>query len=149
MHSRDIQDILGGSALVLIGTFAAIYSLTSLRLGTVNAMGPGMFPAALACILVALGLLIIIPALFRKGEMPKADIRPFLTIVVGIFAFGIMVRPFGLIPSIFALTFVASLADKRLSLPRVLILAAALSVTTTVIFRVALGLQLPVIAWPW
>lgn len=149
MHTRDYRDILGGVVLVGIGTFAAAYAVTRLSLGTISQMGPGMFPAALGCLLAALGVSILIPALFRTGEMPDVDIRSLMTVLVSIFAFAITVRPLGLIPAVVILTMVAVQADRKLSVLGSLVLAAGLSLTAALIFRIGLDIQVDVIAWPW
>ncbi len=149
MHPRDYGDIMGGAALILIGTFATIYALTVLFLGTVRNMGPGMFPAALGCILAGLGVAILVPALFRKGKMPSFTIRPLLTVIASILSFAIMLPPFGLIPAIIVQTLVATQADRKLSMKIALILAAGLSLSATLIFQVGLSLQVAIISWPW
>lgn len=149
MGARDYRDIIGGVALVFIGCFTAIHALTSLNLGTVASMGSGMVPTALGCMLIVLGLAIVLPALFRAGEMPRADLRSTGAILASILAFAIMVRPFGMIPAILVLTFVVSRADSRLSPIGTLILATGLSLLAVLIFRVGLGAPVEVIAWPW
>lgn len=148
MRPRDYRDIWGGAALIFIGCFAAIKAFSSLRLGTVMQMGPGMFPVALSCILVLLGVLILVPALFRAGDMPDIDFRALAASLGSIFAFAILVRPFGMIAAIVAMTLVAGQADGRLSPIGLLILAACLSTVAALIFKVALGLPLPLFAWP-
>lgn len=146
---RDYRDIIGGAVLVLIGAFAAFHALTSLRLGTISQVGPALFPAALGGLLVMLGLLILVPAFFRTGEMPEGDFRSFITILASILAFAIVVRPFGLVPAIIVLTLIASRADRKLGVVGVLALAICLSLAATLIFRVGLGVQLATLTWPW
>lgn len=149
MPARDYRDIIGGSALTLIGVFATIHGLVSLNLGTLSNMGPGMFPAALGVILAAIGVAILIPAIFRAAEMPDVDMRSFAAISASILAFAVMVQPFGLIPAIVVLTFVASRADSKLSPIGLVIVAVGLSVGATLIFRTGLGMSTAAIAWPW
>lgn len=149
MYSRDYRDIVAGALLVLIGAFAAIYALYTLRLGTMANMGPGMFPFALGFILFVFGGILLASALFRKGEMPVVDARSFIAVMTAILAFAIMVRPFGLVPAVFALIAIASRADGKLSLPGTLLLAVTLSVGSTLIFQVGLGMPIRPVAWPW
>lgn len=149
MRSRDYQDIVSGAVLILIGVFATIHALTSLSLGTISRMGPGMFPAAIGFILAIFGAVILVPALFRAGEFPRIDIRSFASIFASILAFAMIIRPFGMIPAIIALTLIASRADSKLSLFHTAILAAGLSLGSTLIFQVALGVPVAAFAWPW
>lgn len=149
MYARDYRDILGGGALILIGGFAAFHALTALTLGTISHMGPGMFPAAVGIILAAFGAAILLPALFREGERLDVDIRSFAAISLSIFAFAVMIRPFGLIPSVIALTFIVSRADSKLSLLGTTILTTCLFVSATLIFQVGLRMPVAAINWPW
>lgn len=149
MAKRDYRDIAGGVALVLMGAFAAIHSIMSLRLGDLSHMGPGMFPAALGVILATLGLIILAPAMIRSAKVPDVDIRSFVIICASIMVFVVLVEPFGLVPSIIALTLVASRADSKLSLIGTCILAVGLALVATVVFRIGLGMQVPAFDWPW
>lgn len=149
MHSRNYQDILGGAVLILIGAAAAIYALATLRIGTISQMGPGMFPAAIGGILAVFGLAILIPALFRPGEMLRMDVRSFTAILVSILAFAAMVRPFGMVPAIAVLTLIASRADSRLSPLGTALVAAGLCLCAILIFRIGLSVPIAIIAWPW
>lgn len=149
MPTRDYQDIIGGAALILTGAFVTAYALATLSMGTITEMGPGMFPAALGVILAGLGVAVLVPAIFRAGEMPGVDLRSLLTISFSILAFAVILRPFGLIPAIVVSTLVASRADSKMSLPGVVLLAAGLALGATLIFRVGLGVLIPILAWPW
>ena len=149
MSTGDYRDIFGGAALTVIGGFATIHAFTSLSMGTLRQMGPGMFPAALGCILIVLGLAILVIALFRPGEKPAADIRPLAAILASIFAFAILVRPFGLVPAILALALIASRADGTLSPRGTAAVAAGLALGAVLVFRVGLGVPVTAIAWPW
>lgn len=149
MHSRDYRDILGGGVLIVVGMLVALYALTNLRLGTVSQMGPGMFPAALGLILAMLGLAILVPAFFRRGPLPKMDLVPLAALLLSIFSFAILLRPFGLVPAILVQTAIASRADSKLSPVGTLILAAVLAAGAVLIFRIGLGMPVSIVSWPW
>jgi hypothetical protein len=149
MHARDYRDIVGGLALILLGVFAVIYAWATLNLGTVSRMGPGLFPVALGCILAVLGLAILVPALFRTGEKMDIDLRSAAAILGSILTFALLVETFGLIPAIAVLIAVASRADNKVSLVEGTALVVALSVIATLIFKVGLGLQVSLFAWPF
>jgi hypothetical protein len=149
MHARDYRDIVGGLALVAIGSFAAIYAWATMTLGTVTRMGPGMFPMALGFILTSLGLAILVPALFRAGERMDIDFRSAAAILGSILVFALMIETFGMIPAIAVLIVIASRADSKVSLLEAVALVVTLSVITTLIFQVGLGLQVSLFAWPF
>lgn len=147
MRNMDYRDIIGGSALIIFGIAAALFALLTLRLGTVNQMGPGMLPAALGVILAVLGLIILVPAFFRAGKLPQIDGRPFVAVLVSVLAFAVMVRPFGIVPAIIVLTVIASRADSKLSPLGVIVVALGLALGATLIFQI--GLRMPVAAFSW
>jgi len=148
MAGKDYGDIIGGAALVAIGVAIAGYALTTMKLGTVSRMGPGMFPAALGVILAILGFMIVLPALFREGRTPQVDLRSMLAVSGSMLAFALLVRPFGLVPAIVALVAIASRADGKLPPIGVALVAGGLALASVLIFSVGLGLQLPAFAWP-
>lgn len=149
MSARDYRDIVGGAGLFALGAFAAIHTASYLRIGTLTRMGPGMFPFALGVILLVLGLAILIPALLRRGAMPQVDVRPMITVLLSMLVFAVLVRPFGMVPAIVALTVISSRADNKLSPAGIAAVAGSLSVASVLIFRVGLGVPLPIFAWPW
>ena len=67
MLKRDLRDILAGSFVSMVGLFFAIAG-TNYTFGTAARMGPGYMPVVLGWVLCILGLLILVPALFRQGE---------------------------------------------------------------------------------
>lgn len=150
MTARNYRDIIGGAAVTLAGSFTIVHAMTTLNIGTVSQMGPGMFPVALGAILVGLGFTILIPAFVGGGgEMPRVNFRSLAMVGASMVAFALIARPLGLVPAIFALTFIAGRADGKMSLAGTVLLAAGLSLVVTLIFRVGLGLRLPIFNWPW
>jgi hypothetical protein len=140
--NRDLRDILAGGLLIAIGLIAAFHASTAMPLGSWRHMGPGMFPTSLGLLLAALGLLILIPALFRTGTLPTFETRPFLAVCGAVLAFALLIRPAGLVPAIVALTFVATFADSKLGWVATAILAAIMSVGAYLIFIFGLGMPL-------
>ena len=74
MHKRDTRDIIGGLGLAAIGLFAVIYG-QRYEFGDLNRMGAGYFPVALGALLAVLGMLIALPAFFRRGEPMRGEGR--------------------------------------------------------------------------
>jgi len=147
--SRDYRDLIAGALLVALGIASAWYAGTHYRLGEVSRMGPGMFPAALGVLMAILGFFIALPAWFRRGTLPKPDIRPTLLVLASVLAFALLVEWAGMVPAIFVLTGLAVLADNKLGVRATLVLASVLALSTWLIFRVGLGIQLQPFVWPF
>lgn len=149
MLSRDYTDIIGGVLLIVFGLSFSWYASAHYELGTVNRMGPGMFPTALGFVLAGFGLLQMIPAFFRVGKIPEIRIWTPLFVLVGVSAFAVLIRPFGLIPAVIAVTVISSLAELKVRPLSLAILTGALCLLSWLVFRVALGLTIPMIRWPF
>ena len=149
MRERDIRDIIAGVVLIVIGTLAAIYVISTLKMGTTARMGPGMFPTALSFIIVGFGVAVLLPALFRPGDMPSVNVLPLILILVSILVFGLMIRAFGVVPSVMVMTLIASRADRKLSWFGTSVLAVILAALAALVFPIGLGLLIPIVAWPW
>lgn len=149
MLSRDYRDLMGGGGLVVIGLGVVYYSITYLRLGTATDMGPGLFPAGLGVVLAGCGAAILLPAFFRAGPRISVDLRSLAAILASILTFALLLERVGLVPAIFALTFIARLADAKLSLFGSILLAVCLSACAILIFQVGLGMQVATARWPW
>jgi hypothetical protein len=145
---RDYRDLIGGGILVATGLFAALYATSNYTLGTVARMGPGMFPMALGYLLAILGVLIALPAWFRRGPMPRPEWLPTVTVTLSVLVFAMTIERLGLVPGIFALTGIAVFADRKMGLRGTLVLAACLALGTWLIFRAGLGIQLQTFIWP-
>ena len=149
MWTRDYRDLVTGAIFAFGGLFVTFYCISHYKIGTLNYMGPGMFPAGLGAILAAFGLAIMVPACFRQIERPEVEWRSALAILAGVAVFAGTVGTFGIIPATLALVVVSSLADRKLSLVGVLILAAVLIALVQLIFASGLGLPLETIWWPF
>ena len=146
-RSRDYTDIFAGCVLIVIGLFAALYATNNYDIGTVEEMGPGMFPATVGWVMTAIGLLIAAPAFFRLGEMPRPEWRPAITVTAGVLAFAATVDLLGMVPALMLLTAIAVAADDKLGWKGALTLGACISALATFIFRVALEIPLPLFKW--
>lgn len=149
MRRVDYRDLIGGGLITLAGAAAMFHSLTAFAVGTAARMGPGYFPALVGGLLMLCGVLILIPALMRAGPRPIFEWRPLFWISLSTLAFALLLVPFGLVPAIIAQTVIAGISDCKLSWRGALILAGVLSVGATLLFKMGLGLIVPVFAWPW
>lgn len=146
--ARDYTDIIGGLLLIAGGTWFMLYS-TGYSIGSLRRMGPGYFPMVIGGLVLLFGVLVLLPGLFRAGQLPRPEWRPFLTISASILIFALIVEKFGLIPATVALTLVAAVADDRSRILPTVILAAALSAIAVGVFTQGLGIPIPAIRWSY
>lgn len=136
----DRTDALCGALFIALGGFFAYQSL-GLDLGTAFRMGPGFFPLVLAAILILLGAVILIQSGKVEGEPlgPIALRGIFLILPAPIF-FGLTVRGLGFVPSLFFAALIAAFASHRMGPLMAVLLAAAITVFSVLVFSYALGL---------
>lgn len=149
MLRRDYRDMVCGALMVAFGLSVAFYASSHYSMGTLQRMGPGMFPTGLGYILVGFGVILFVQALFRPGVVPEIRIWSPIFVIAGTAAFALVIRPFGLIPAILAVTIISSLAELRFRPVSLALLCLALSVIAWLVFRVGLGLSIPLYRWPF
>jgi len=148
-YSRDYRDLIAGAILIVGGLVFAQYSAAHYSLGEVSRMGPGMFPTALGYLLAGLGVLIGLPAWFRRGTLPLPEVRPTLLVIASVLSFALTVEFIGMVPAIFIMTGLAVLADNKMGVLATFFLASLLALSTWLIFRVGLGIQMRPFVWPF
>lgn len=137
------KDLCAGAMFIVFGAVVLVMGrgLPRLQYGEI---GPGAFPTIIGVLLGVVGVLTILSAL-RNPEllsMAKGELRAALFVLAGIFAFGLLVRPTGLIPAVMALVIISSFANRVVRPLRVLAIGVGLTVMCWLIFIVLL--QLPV-----
>ncbi len=138
------------------GAFA--WGATAYSLGTGARMGPGYFPMLLGVMMAILGAVITFNSLVIKradgDKIGKWAYKPLVFIIAANLVFGvclgglpsIKLPAMGMIVGIYALTFVASMAEAGWKYKQTFILATVLAVMSYVAFVLILKLQFPV--WP-
>lgn len=149
MLSRDYRDVVGGVLLVVFGLAFSRYAVAHYDLGTLQRMGSGMFPVALGVLLTAFGLIIAALAMFRQGKMPEVRFWTPFFVLSGVAAFAVMIRPFGLIPAVLAVTIISSFAELQVRPFSLAVLCATLCLIAWLTFGVGLGLSTPMARWPF
>ncbi|WP_438363055.1 tripartite tricarboxylate transporter TctB family protein [Nioella halotolerans] len=149
MLDRDYRDIVAGLGLTLAGVAAAAYAGSNYAMGTVSRMGPGMMPVALGVTLAAFGLMISVPALFRKGDTVVLKPRPLVVMSISIIGFALMIETVGIVPAVFFTTVFATFSETRVRLGAALILGAGMTFATWALFIVGLNLPIPAFDWPF
>lgn len=121
-------------------------------------MGPGYFPFMLGILMTLVGVLVSSNALAittsSEEKIGKWAWRPLFYVIAANVVFGVLLAgvrdvglpAFGMIAGIYALTFIASMAQANWKFKPTLILATALAIGSYLVFVLALKLQFPV--WP-
>lgn len=145
---KNVKDFYTGLLFVLFG-FGFAWGATRYTLGTAAKMGPGYFPLLLGGLLTLIGIVIFVRS-FVSGaadsHVTRFFIKPGLLLFGSIAAFALLLRPAGLIISIFAIILISSFASRDLRFREALISAVVLCVASIAVFVYALNLQIPV--WP-
>ena len=157
MNIKSQKDFFSG--LMFMGVGAAFaWGATTYNVGTGARMGPGYFPLMLGILMVVIGIAITFTALVVEteggGKIGKWAWKPLFFIIASNVAFGILlagvprfnIPAMGLMVAIYALVFIASMAEAGWKFKTTLILATALAIGSYLAFVMALKLQFPV--WP-
>ena len=143
---RDWPDIWGGLALAAIGMSASAWALAHYDLGTLRRMGPGFLPTGLGALLAALGLSIALPAWRRAGAPAPVQPQTAAAVFASILIFGFGLSRFGLVGATAASVLVATLPAPRPGWMWRVLLTAAVSALTVLVFSFGLRMTLPL--WP-
>lgn len=141
------QDVLAGFFLIAVALFF-LWQASPLPLGSVRAMGPGMLPVAVAVILGAGGLLLSVLSWIKGGAaMTRAHLRGLFFVLGGIVVFGLTIRTLGLIVAGPLSMIIASFATDEARPVEAVVFAAVMTAFCIALFKYALGLPIPVVAF--
>lgn len=138
--SVDPTNAVCGALFILFGAVFGYQSL-GLEIGTAFRMGPGYFPLLLSGVLVLLGLVVLVQAMRVAGEPVGAIAWCGMAFILPapIF-FGLTIRGLGFVPALFLTCVIAAFASHRMKPPAALVLAAAVTLFSVIVFSYALGL---------
>lgn len=157
MNIKSQKDFFSGLLFMAVGV-AFAWGATKYSIGTGARMGPGYFPLMLGVMLAILGAVVAFNGLVieRVGgdKVGKWAWKPLCYIIGANLIFGVCLgglpsiglKSLGLIVGIYALTFVASMAEPGWKVKNTFFLATALAVISYLAFIKLLKLQFPV--WP-
>jgi Tripartite tricarboxylate transporter TctB family len=157
MAIKSQKDFFTGLMYLGVGS-AFAWGATTYNVGQGARMGPGYFPLMLGILLAVIGAAVILSSLGAAtgsgDKIGKWAWKPLFFIIGANVLFGILlaglpslnVPAMGLIVAIYALVFVASMAEEGWKFKTTFILATVLAVGSYLAFVVALKLQFPV--WP-
>ena len=143
--TRDTHDLVGGLLMTATGLFFALYG-QQYDFGTTARMGPGYFPVVLGWALAVLGLLVAVPAWWRRGTAVTVQWGNLFWCVLSLLVFAFSLRTLGVVVSSF-LAALISLVPSSMRLRTRLTVCGVVALLTTLIFPIALQMILPI--WPW
>ncbi len=146
MRIRSPKDFWSG--LIFIAIAAAFILLAQqYRLGTLDRMGPGLFPILVGGLLAMLGAAVAVRSLVLPGEpVPRFHLRPLAVSLLAIVLFGVALQRLGLIAAVAALVLVGAYAARDTRPLENIALAAVLILFSVGVFVWVLGLPLQL--WP-
>jgi len=143
------KDFLSGVMFIAFG-LTALWFGRHLALGTSVRMGPGYVPHMLAYIMMVLGLIIAVIALYSGGEVVEAPRwRPITLVTIGIVVFALLFESTGMFPALIALVFIASLGGDEFKVLEVIGNIAVLTLMCVLVFKVGLQMNISVINGVW
>ena len=157
MNIKSQKDFFSGLMFMGIGV-AFAWGATSYNVGTGARTGPGYFPLYLGLLMTILGAAITFKALVVEtidgDKIGKWAWKPLFFIILANLVFGVLLGglpsiglpAMGMIVAIYALTFIASMAEQGWKFKATFILATVLAVGSYIAFVMALKLQFQV--WP-
>ena len=157
MAIKSQKNFFSGLMFMGIGV-AFAWGATTYNVGSGARMGPGYFPLMLGVLMAILGAAITFNSLVVKTEdgdkIGKWAWKPLLFIILANLVFGVLLGglpsvglpAMGLVLAIYALTFIASVAEPGWKVKNTFILASVLAAGSYVAFVLVLKLQFPV--WP-
>lgn len=147
MKIRNQHEFWSGVMFFAFGLFFVGFA-QQYDMGTAARMGPAFFPTVLGGLLLLLGMFIAIKGLGSTidGQIEAFQFRPLALVLGAIIAFGLLLRPAGMVVSLFVLVFVSSLGSHEFHLRNVLILSVGLALLVLAVFIYGLGMTIPV--WP-
>ena len=141
------RDFVGGLAVLAVALFAAWLSRDLPAAGG-GGVGPGTLPKALAVLLGGLGILLALTALFERGErLERWSLRGPLFILGALALFALTVRPLGLALAGPLAIVVAAFASSEVRWGETLVFGLAMTAFCVGLFKLALGLPIPLAPW--
>ncbi len=143
------KDFLSGVMFIAFG-LTALWFGRHLQMGTTVRMGPGYVPHMLAYIMLGLGFIIAVVALYVGGEPVEAPKwRPITMVTIGIVVFALLFETTGMFPSLVALVLIASLGGDEFKLVEVIGNIIVLTILCILVFKVGLQMNISVINGVW
>jgi putative tricarboxylic transport membrane protein len=141
------RDFAGGLLVIAVAAFA-FWQSADLAIGTFGGMGPGMLPRGLAVLLGLLGALLAVDPVLEGGpRLERWSIRAPVFVLGAVVAFGLAVRPLGLVVAGPLAIVIGAFASDEVRWPETLLFGAVMTAFCVGLFKFALGLPIPLAPW--
>jgi putative tricarboxylic transport membrane protein len=122
----------------------AFWQAADLPIGTLGGIGPGMLPKSLAVLFGLLGALLVVDSVLEGGlPLEPWSIRGPVLVAVAMVAFGLIVRPLGLVVAGPAAIVIAALASNEVRWVETIVVGLLMTIICIGLFKFALGLPIP------
>ena len=133
--------------MIAVAAFA-FWQAADLPVGTLGSMGPGMLPRSLAVLFGLLGALLLVDSVLEAGPpLEPWSIRGPVLVVVAMVAFGLTVRPLGLVVAGPLAIVIAALASSEVRWVETIVVGLLMTIFCIGLFKFALGLPIPLAPW--
>ncbi|HTO50048.1 MAG TPA: tripartite tricarboxylate transporter TctB family protein [Burkholderiales bacterium] len=141
------QDFVGGLTVIGVAAFA-FWQAADLPIGKLGGMGPGMLPKSLAVALGLLGAMLAAEGVLKPGSpLGRWSIRGPVFVIGAVVAFGLAVRPLGLIVAGPLAIMIGAIASDEVRWKETIVVGALVSAFCIGLFKFALGLPIPLAPW--
>jgi putative tricarboxylic transport membrane protein len=141
------QDFIAGLVVIAVALFA-FWQAAHLPIGTLGGMGPGMLPKSLAVLFGLLGALLVVDSVLEAGPLlERWSIRGPVLVTVAMVAFGLTVRPLGLVVAGPLAIVIAAPASDEVRWVETIVIGLLMTVFCIGLFKFALGLPIPLAPW--
>jgi len=150
--TRAFEDLLSAIIFIVIGV-AGFVLAQEYRTGTLQRMGPGMFPLMISGLLTAIGVGLAVQTLLsgRLKHVPSViptstTVRSLFFVMLSLFVFAMLIQTAGLFIASAAQVFIATRAEPGRKVIGSVILSLTLATLAALIFVYGIGLPIPL--WP-
>ena len=134
--------------MVIAVALFAFWQAADLPIGTLGGMGPGMLPKSLAVLFGVLGALLVLGSVFEAGPpLERWSIRGPVFVALAIVAFGLTVRPLGLVVAGPVAIVIAAPASEEVRWVETIVVGVLMTAICVGLFKFALGLPIPLAPW--
>ena len=144
MKVKSPKDFWAGLMFIAFGAAAMGIALSNYQFGTAVRMGPGYFPTVLGGLMATLGLIILLGSLSIPGrKVPKFTCRRLILVLLGVLAYGYLMKPLGLVLATVALIAISALGGHEFRIKEVVILSVVMAAFSIGVFVKGLTLPFP------
>lgn len=147
MKIRDQKNFWSGVMFIAFGAFFVGWA-QQYDMGTAARMGPAFFPTMLGGIMFVLGVIVMIEGLaveHADGKIEPFNFKALILVLGAVIAFGLLLRPAGLIVALFVLIGVSAFGSHEFKLRDILLLSIGLSLLVYGVFIYGLSMTIPVL----